>query len=45
MVSITRALFAPSEPVAPGEANVSVLAFPAGSNIDPLFSAKALVDA
>ena len=41
--SITKALFAPKEPEAPGEAKVNVAALPAASFIVPLFSAKALV--
>ena len=45
VVSITNALLSPSEPVAPGVGNVSVLAFPAGSNIEPPLSANALVEA
>ena len=42
-VSITIALFAPNELVAPGAAKVKVAAFPAASFMVPLFKAKALV--
>ena len=45
VLSTTRASFAPSEPVPPVAGNVSVLAFPAGSNIEPPLSANALVEA
>ena len=38
--SITKALFAPKEPEAPGEAKVNVAAFPAASFIVPLFNAR-----
>ena len=41
--STTKALFAPRELVAPGEANVRVAAFPAPSLMVPLLSASALV--
>ena len=43
-VSTTKALLAPKELVAPGEAKVSVAALPAPSFIDPLFRASALVE-
>ena len=42
-VSITKALFAPNEPEAPGLASVKVALFPAPSRIVPLFNAKELV--
>ena len=41
--SITKALLAPREPEAPGDAKVSVAALPAKSLIVPLLSANALV--
>jgi len=40
VASITRALFAPSELAAPGEARVNVALFPAASLIVPLFRAR-----
>src|SRR6476660_2692759 len=44
-VSITKLLFAPSEPVAPGETRVRVALLPAGSLIVPLLRANAVVEA
>ena len=41
--SITRALFAPSELVAPGAANVKVATLPDASTMVPLFKARAVV--
>ena len=41
--SMTRALFAPSDPEDPGDANVNVAAFPAISLIVPLFNPKELL--
>ena len=43
VVSITRALLAPSELVAPGEASVRVALLPAASLIVPPFRASELV--
>ena len=43
VVSIITALFAPSDPLAPGLAKVSVATFPATSLIVPLFKASELV--
>ena len=42
-VSMIRALFAPKEPDAPGDAKVRVALFPAASFIVPLFNASAEV--
>ena len=42
-VSITSALLAPSDPLAPGAASVNVAAFSATSFIVPLFKVKELV--
>ena len=42
-VSITSALFAPSELLAPGAGRVYVAAFPAPSTMVPLFNDKAVV--
>src|SRR5258707_93283 len=43
VVSITIALFAPSEPAAPGDANVNVALFVAASVIVPPFRANEVV--
>ena len=45
VVSITSALFAPSEFAVPGFANVKVASFDAASLIDPEFNASELVPA
>ena len=45
VVSMTIALLAPSEPLAPGEASVSVALFAAASRIVPPFSASEVVAA
>ena len=45
VVSMTIALFAPSEPLAPGEASVSVALLAAASRIVPPFSASDVVAA
>lgn len=44
VVSITSALFAPRELVAPGVGSVSIAAFPAVSLMVPPFSTRAVVD-
>ena len=44
VLSTTKALFAPNEPLAPGADNVNVAAFPAESFIVPPFKANAEVE-